>query len=85
ERVYYLRNFGIKDEENVVDIGINGKMNEVQAAVGLLNLRTVGDEKARRRRLREQYCDILADLDGIQTQIEQSDVENSEQYFPLII
>ncbi len=85
ERIYYLRNFGIKSEEEVIEVGINGKMNEVQAAVGLLNLPAVAGEKAKRRQLRKRYCDILAGLDGVQTQPEQLGVENSEQYFPLII
>jgi dTDP-4-amino-4,6-dideoxygalactose transaminase len=85
EKIYYLRNFGIKSEEEVIEVGINGKMNEVQAAIGLLNLRAVADEKAKRRQLRKRYCDVLAGLDGVQTQPEQPGVENSEQYFPLII
>lgn len=85
ERIYYLRNFGIKNEEEVVEVGINGKMNEVQAAVGLLNLRAVAGEKAKRRQLRQRYCELLAGLDGVQTQPVQPGVESSEQYFPLII
>lgn len=85
ERINYLRNFGIKNEEEVVEVGINGKMNEVQAAIGLLNLRSVADEKTKRRRLRKRYCDILEGLDGVQTQPVQSGVESSEQYFPLVI
>ena len=85
KKIYYLRNFGIKNEEEVVEIGINGKMNEVQAAIGLLNLRLVAAEKAKRRRLRNQYIEILGDLDGIQLPAEQPEVENSEQYFPIVI
>lgn len=85
DRIYNLRNFGIKSEEEVVEVGINGKMNEVQAAIGLLNLGHVADEKAKRQQLRKRYCEALAGLDGIQTQPEQPGVENSEQYFPLII
>lgn len=85
ERLYYLRNFGIKSEEEVVEVGINGKMNEVQAAIGLLNLRGVADEKAKRRELRKRYCEVLGGLTGVQTQVEQYGVENSEQYFPLVI
>ena len=85
EKIYYLRNFGIKNEDQVLEIGINGKMNEVQAAIGLLNLTAVAGEKSKRRALRKRYCDILADLPGVQTQPVDCDVENSEQYFPLII
>eukprot|EP01037_Dinobryon_pediforme_P017961 gene17961-18196_t len=85
EKIYYLRNFGIKNEDEVLEIGINGKMNEVQAAVGLLNLGAVAGEKAKRRALRRRYCEILAGLDGVQTQPDEPDVDNSEQYFPLVI
>lgn len=85
EKLYYLRNFGIKNEEEVVAVGINGKMNEVQSAIGLLNFYAMAGEKAKRRQLRKSYCDVLAGLDGVLTQPEQPGVENSEQYFPLII
>ncbi len=85
ERIYFLRNFGIKNEEEVVDIGINGKMNEVQAAIGLLNLKAVEQEKARRRELRARYTSFLSGLDGVRLAADQPDVENAEQYFPVIL
>lgn len=85
DRIYFLRNFGIKNEEEVVDIGINGKMNEVQAAIGLLNLKSVEEEKARRRVLRARYTSILSELEGIRLATDQPDVENAEQYFPVIV
>ena len=37
-KIYNLRNFGIRSEEFVEEVGINGKMNELQATIGLLNL-----------------------------------------------
>ncbi|WP_334312512.1 DegT/DnrJ/EryC1/StrS family aminotransferase [Leisingera sp. SS27] len=85
ERIYFLRNFGILNEEEVVEVGINGKVNELQAAVGLLNLPLVENERIQRRRLREMYCEALGDLPGVRLPVVQDRVENSEQYFPVVI
>lgn len=85
EKIYFLRNFGILNEEEVVDVGINGKVNELQAAIGLLNLPLVEDERRLRRILRERYCEQLGDIPGIQMPVDQKHVENSEQYFPIVI
>jgi len=83
--IYFLRNFGIKNEEEVISVGINGKLNELQAAVGLLNLPLVEGEKQLRAQLRGRYREILGDVPGIQLQPEQQGVSSSEQYFPLVI
>ncbi|WP_217649889.1 DegT/DnrJ/EryC1/StrS family aminotransferase [Roseovarius azorensis] len=85
EKLYYLRNFGIRNEDEVVEIGINGKMNEIQAAIGLLNLPQVEQERCRRRALREMYNDALDGLPGIRFQAPQSRVKQSEQYYPVVI
>jgi dTDP-4-amino-4,6-dideoxygalactose transaminase len=83
--IYYLRNFGIKSEEEVVSIGINGKLNELQAAMGLLNLPLVEEEKRLRARLREKYREFLAPLRGIRLQPVQAGISQSEQYFRVCI
>lgn len=85
QSIYYLRNFGIKSEEEVLSVGINGKMNEMQAAVGLLNLPLVNDERARRAVLRNKYRDFLSELPGIRLQPVQAGVTSSEQYFPVVV
>lgn len=85
DRLYYLRNFGIKNEDEVIEIGINGKMNEVQAAVGLLNLPHVQEERNKRSQLRAFYDGRLGDLPGLYTQPRQPGVSSSEQYYPLVI
>lgn len=43
ERLYNLKNFGIRDQETVESVGANAKMNEFQAAMGICNLRHVDD------------------------------------------
>jgi len=85
EKIYSLRNFGIKNEEEVVDIGINGKMNEFQAAVGLLNLPLVAEERSKRAQLRDRYNHSLRDLPGVRLPVTQKNVFNSEQYYHLVI
>lgn len=84
-KIYMLRNFGIKNEEEVIDIGINGKMNEIQAAIGLLNLDIYRHEQAARARLRAKYDEFLSEFDGISLQVAQAGVSRSEQYYPLRI
>ena len=85
DTLYFLRNFGIKNEEEVISIGINGKMNEVQAAIGLLNLPGVSSERSARSRLRSKYDAALGGLPGVRLQPSQKDVSQSEQYYPLTI
>lgn len=84
EKIYMLRNFGIKNEDEVIDIGINGKMNEIQAAIGLLNLKEYEKEKQFRSELRKKYNDIFSGIPGISTQKTPENITPSEQYYPLL-
>jgi len=60
-----LRNFGIHGPDRVEAIGLNGKMTELQAALGLCVLERVDAELAQRRRLLERYRDRLSSIDGV--------------------
>lgn len=60
-----LRNFGIKGPESVTGVGLNAKMNEFAAAMGLCNLELVDDAIARRRALTEQYISSLSGIKGL--------------------
>src|SRR3989344_865055 len=85
ESIYFLRNFGIKNEEDVVSVGINGKLNEVQSAIGILNMRGITGEMQVRAALRQNYFEILGDVPGVALQPKQNGVTSSEQYFPVVI
>lgn len=50
-----LRNFGIVSEEKIVIPGINAKMNEFQAAMGLVNLESINSNIAKRKKIYEYY------------------------------
>jgi dTDP-4-amino-4,6-dideoxygalactose transaminase len=84
-KVYYLRNFGIKNEDEVVDVGINGKMNELQAAIGLLNLQLIENEMCKRRRIRTLYETGLSGIEGLHIPKLPSGVSDSCQYFVIRI
>ncbi len=85
DKIDYLRNFGIKSEEEVVDIGINGKMNELQALMGVLNLDLVEKEKELRKKIKKIYIENLNDIDGIKIPCLPPNVSHSMQYFVIKI
>jgi dTDP-4-amino-4,6-dideoxygalactose transaminase len=60
-----MRNFGYVSETEVVAVGINGKMNELQAAFGLLHLRHLDDAIGSRARIDAIYRAGLAGIEGI--------------------
>jgi dTDP-4-amino-4,6-dideoxygalactose transaminase len=68
EELKLLRNHGIKSEEEVVLPGINAKMNEFQAAMGLCNLEDIDERIQRRKRIYEHYKEGLSDIKGIKFQ-----------------
>lgn len=84
-KIYNLRNFGIKNEEEVVDIGINGKMNEIQAAVGLLNLKLFKEEQLKRMEIKKLYLTQLGRIDNIRIPAMPENTTDSFQYFPIVI
>ncbi len=86
QRIDLLKNFGIAGEESVIGPGINGKMNELQAAFGLLALEHMDEELAARRRLMQAYRRGLAGLPGVRL-IDPSDtqLESNHAYMPILI
>ncbi len=83
ERIRFLKNFGIADEETVIGPGINGKMSELQAALGLLQLRGVDREIAGRRGIAGLYQSQLAGIAGISMLPVPSGMESNGAYFPI--
>jgi len=84
-RVNMLKNFGIADEATVIGPGINGKMNEAQAAFGLLQLRTIDEEIAKRRALAESYRRHLPGIPGVRFLQDIPGVRHNYGYFPVLI
>lgn len=84
-RIDYLKNFGIADEVTVVGPGINGKMNEVQAAFGLLQLKHVGAALEQRRLVDERYRRALFGLPGIDLLAWPASSRGNFSYFPILV
>lgn len=85
EKAISLRDFGILDENTVNSIGINAKMNEFQAAWGLLNLKQYREEQERRKNIKEIYDNGLSGVKGIKIPQMPKNTTNSYQYYPILI
>lgn len=85
QQIDFLKNFGIKNEEEVVMPGINGKMNEIQAAMGIINLDYVDEERTKRQHLIDIYRRELADISGIELPVILENVKMNYQYFVIRI
>lgn len=84
-RIDLLKNFGIKNEEEVVMPGINGKMNEIQAAIGLVLLDYIEEEKRKRKDLTAIYRNRLKEIDGITYLEDVPGVKGNYHYFVIRI
>ena len=86
KRIDYLKNFGFAGETTVVAPGINGKMDEIRSAYGLLNLKQVDDAIASRKTIAEAYCEGLKNIPGIR-HLNYSDksIKHNYAYFPIFI
>lgn len=84
EALYELKNFGIHGPEEVSAVGANAKMNEFCAAMGICNLRHIGEEIEKRKKVVERYRSHLEGVDGLQLNAVQPDVKSNYAYFPVI-
>lgn len=80
-----LKNFGFRGETTVVAPGINAKMNEVQAAFGLLQLQYVDAGIAKRKEITETYRKELKEVKGITCLYDLPSVKHAYSYFPILI
>ncbi|SHI73762.1 DegT/DnrJ/EryC1/StrS family aminotransferase [Clostridium intestinale] len=80
-----LKNFGISGYEQVEEVGLNAKMNEFQAAMGLLNLKYVDDQIEKRKNIANIYRNDLKDIDGVYFLEDMENVKHNYAYFPVII
>ena len=80
-----LKNFGLEGPENVVLSGLNAKMNELQAAIGLEVLKLVDGERGKRDVIKKSYEQFLASTDGIRILTRSEKDNSSYQYFVIEI
>ena len=85
QRIDHLKNFGFVDEVTVVAPGINGKMQEMSAALGLLQLEHVGKALARRKEIDALYRRALAGAKGIRCLEHGGESSANYAYFPILV
>ena len=84
-RIDYLKNFGFAGETTIVAPGINGKMDEIRSAYGLLNLKRVDGAIAARRRVAMRYREALRNVPGIRVMEDMPGVRHNYSYFPVFV
>lgn len=87
ERLEAARNFGFlpSDKENAVLCGMNAKLDEFRAAMGIVNLPHVDENIGKRKRLAEKYADALSRIPGVTTYPYEEHIAYNYAYFPVRI
>ncbi|MBU0689893.1 MAG: dTDP-4-amino-4,6-dideoxy-D-glucose aminotransferase VioA [Gammaproteobacteria bacterium] len=81
----HLKNFGFVDEVTVVASGINGKMSEINAAFGMLQLKGIDQAIQKRQAIDAQYRAGLAHIPGLHFLSQTSEQVSNYAYFPILV
>jgi len=85
QRIDHLKNFGFVDETTVVAPGINGKMSEINAAFGLLQLQYIDEALAKRKDIDSTYRKQTNGLKGITCLNDAGEIKANYSYFPVLV
>lgn len=80
-----LKNFGFMSETSVVQVGINGKMNEFNASIGLLQLKNINKDISERKLISDLYKKYLKSTSGIRCYGGLPNWESNYSYFPIFV
>jgi dTDP-4-amino-4,6-dideoxygalactose transaminase len=84
-RIDYLKNFGFAGETTIMAPGINSKMNEMQAALGLVQLKHYDENIQKRKAIAEAYKSALQDINGITYLPNPDDTDSNHAYYPIFV
>jgi dTDP-4-amino-4,6-dideoxygalactose transaminase len=84
-RIDQLKNFGFVDEVTVVAPGINGKMSEINAAFGLLQLKHIDSAIRSRQKIDATYRSLLEGVKGIRCLKDAGEAVANYSYFPVLV
>jgi dTDP-4-amino-4,6-dideoxygalactose transaminase len=85
KQIDYMKNFGFASESEVIMPGINGKMDEIRSAYGILNLKHLDEAIGKRRLVVEQYRQGLKNIPGIRYIQDLDEVKHNYSYFPIFV
>ena len=84
-RIDQLKNFGFVNELTVIEPGINGKMSEFNAALGILQLKKLKQSINKRKKIDQYYRKNLRQIKGISFIDYGEDEHPNYSYFPIMI
>jgi dTDP-4-amino-4,6-dideoxygalactose transaminase len=85
KRIDNLKNFGFIDETTVVAPGINGKMSEINAALGLLQLKYVDTAIQKRSDIANVYRQAFSKVNGVIVPPPSKATRHNHSYYPILI
>jgi len=85
KRIDFLKNFGFSGETTVVAPGINAKMSEIQAAMGLLQLKYIDKNIYKRHEITQYYGEWLNKISGIKLLNDIPNVKHNYSYLPIFV
>lgn len=81
-----MKNFGINSYNDDIEmIGTNAKLNEFQAAMGLINLKSIDEEILKRKKIYSTYISYLKDINEITYIEELENIRHNYSYFPILV
>ena len=83
--LYNLKNFGILSESEVASVGMNAKMNEFQAAMGICNLTLIDEGISKREKIFHKYLERLGKIEGLYVFCGNNNTEMNYSYCPVIV
>ena len=84
QKIDQLKNFGFENELTINNFGINGKMSEINAAFGLLQIKYVDKVIKMRGRIHNLYVELLKNIPSI-TLVTSTFSQNNYSYFPILV
>lgn len=85
QRVDHLKNFGFVDETTVIEPGMNGKMSEFNAMIGVHQLKYMPDIISARAERDQLYRERLNVVEGIHCQPPIRQTVRNYAYFPIFV
>lgn len=85
QHIDHLKNFGFVNQTTVVATGINAKMNEMQAAIGLLQLQHIDEALARRAEIAARYRAAIDAIPGLSCVPGAGQRVANHAYLPILV
>lgn len=85
QKIRLMINFGIAGYDSITELGINAKMNEFQAAMGLCILEDIQQNIAKRKLIHQYYFQAFEGHSRIQLQRIQAATTSNYTYFPIVL